>query len=335
MEELLPACLNCNTELQNKRTDYGQIEYCPNCQSKLIGAANVKRSDVKYDIYHQLWTKAKQDEIKTGRGCPLCNDNMSLQKVQSDDHEIKVEICTHCFQLWFDTGEFENLPRNEIKQLIAEQDPRIRRVLSNYERLTEAEQKKEKFKKTSMRPKSFWEYVAGVFGFPIEEEGSFFEFYPYITWTFTILCFVTFFMTVGELRNYVMQLGFIPSQWTKYFGLTVVTSLIMHGSLWHVISNMYFLLAFGDNVEDHLGRFKYVLLLIGSHAMGLLLHGFFDPSTNIPLIGASAAVSGVMAFYAATFPNKKIAVITVCLIFQFLLIIFISNSLPNNSLTLF
>lgn len=310
----MPVCLNCNTELQKKITDYGQIQFCPNCDSKLIGAANVKRSKIDSTVYHKMWINAGKDKIKKGRICPTCRQNMSLQSFVHDSQNIEVEICIHCYHFWFDIAEFDKLPRVEPVNDKKEIDPEVQRALDNVDcKLREIAREsnlKSNRKGFFRKPESVWEYIAGIFGFPIEEEGSLFEFYPYITWTFTIMCLVTFFMVSGELRDYVMQLGFIPAQWTRYFGLTILTSAIMHGSWWHVISNMYFMLAFGDNVEDYLGRFKFMLLLLGSHAMGLLLHGFFDPSTHIPLVGASAAVSGVMAFYAAMFPKKKIAIVS-------------------------
>ncbi len=309
----MSACLNCKTELENEITEYGQIQNCPNCNSKLIGAANVKRSKIDSTVYHKMWINARKDKIKKGRICPTCRQNMSLQSFVHDSQDIEVEICIHCYHFWFDITEFDKLPRVEPVNDKKEIDPDVQRAFDDVDRkireIKRGNTSDPSRKGFVRRPESVWEYIAGIFGFPIEEEGSFFEFYPYITWLFTLMCFVTFFMVSRELRDSVMQLGFIPSQWFRYFGLTLFTSLIMHGSWWHVIGNMYFMLAFGDNVEDYLGRFKFLLLLIGSHAMGLLLHGFFDPSKHIPLVGASAAVSGVMAFYATMFPKKRIAVI--------------------------
>ncbi|MCK5051161.1 MAG: rhomboid family intramembrane serine protease [Candidatus Cloacimonetes bacterium] len=307
----MPICLNCNTELQKKITDYGQIQFCPNCDSKMIGAANVKRSKIKYELYHQLWIGAKSDNQKIGRNCPTCDQKMSLQYFNDGNAKIGVEICIHCYQFWFDKTKFENLPRIETVEVTEKVNPKIELALANYKlnELKEKNEMDENEKGFVRKPDNVWEYIVGIFGFPIEEEGSFFEFYPFITWTFVLLCIVTFFSVSGDLRFNVMQFGFIPSEWPRYFGLTIFTSLIMHSSWWHVISNMYFMMAFGDNVEDYLGRFSFVLLLLGSHAMGLILHGFFDPSKNIPLIGASGAVSGVMAFYAAMFPMKKIAIV--------------------------
>lgn len=316
----MSACLNCKTELKNEITEYGQIQTCPNCNSKLIGAANVKRSKIDPTVYHEMWINARKDKAKKGRICPTCGQNMSLQSFVKGSHNIEVEICIHCYHFWFDITEFEKLPRVEPVNDKKEIDPEVQRAFDDVDRkIREIERgnnldsnKKGFFR----RPDTVWEYIAGLFGLPVEEEGSLFEFYPYITWTFTIMCLVTFFMVSGELRDYVMQLGFIPAQWTRYFGLTILTSAIMHGSWWHAISNMYFMLAFGDNVEDYLGRFSFALLLLGSHVMGLILHGIFDPSKNIPLIGASGVVSGVMAFYAAMFPKKKIAIVS-HIFFQF------------------
>ncbi|MFC1898682.1 rhomboid family intramembrane serine protease [Candidatus Cloacimonadota bacterium] len=306
----MPVCLNCNTELQNKTTEYGRIQFCPKCDSKLISAPIVKRSLVKHDVYQKLWVGAQNESSPLGKSCPTCNRSMSAQSWFDGTEHMDIDICTHCYQFWFDKYEFENLPR-EQEEIEPDSDlhPKSQEVLTKY-KLMELESKYEperKGKSFIRNPDNFWEYVAGFFGLPVEEDGSFIEFYPFITWAATLLCIVIFVGTVSDLDSVISQFGFIPSLWLRYGGLTIFTSMILHGGWMHLISNSYFLLIFGDNVEDFLGRCRYALLLIGSHVFGLLLHGLFGPDKDIPLIGISGAVSGVMAFYTVMFPKKKIA----------------------------
>lgn len=94
--------------------------------------------------------------------------------------------------------------------------------------------------------------------------------------------------------------------------LTILTSMFMHGGIAHIAGNMWFLWIFGDNVEDRMGRIRYLIfyLLCGiiaslSHVV-MNLHG---PGSTIPSLGASGAISGVMGAYLAMFPNRRVRVL--------------------------
>lgn len=99
--------------------------------------------------------------------------------------------------------------------------------------------------------------------------------------------------------------------------LTILTSMFMHGGIAHIAGNMWFLWIFGDNVEDRMGRVRYILfyLLCGiiaslSHVI-MNLHG---PGSDIPSLGASGAISGVMGAYLAMFPSRRVRVLFVRII---------------------
>jgi membrane associated rhomboid family serine protease len=103
-----------------------------------------------------------------------------------------------------------------------------------------------------------------------------------------------------------MAWGLKPGAWHRNGGLTLLTSFLLHASVLHIVGNMYFLLIFGDNVEDHLGRGRYIALLLGAHLAGVIAHAFLDFGSMVPLVGASAGISGVIAYYAVTFPRAKL-----------------------------
>lgn len=99
-----------------------------------------------------------------------------------------------------------------------------------------------------------------------------------------------------HLRAWVGIFGLIPEKVMRYGGLTVLTSFFLHGSIWHLAVNMYFLLLFGDNVEEAIGVVRYVLLISLATIAGAVAHVMFDPRQNVPVIGASAAIAGIVAF---------------------------------------
>src|SRR5207253_2690175 len=84
-----------------------------------------------------------------------------------------------------------------------------------------------------------------------------------------------------EILATVMQFGLIPAQYARYFGLTFLTSFLLHGSFGHLAGNMYFLYVFGDNVEDFLGKARYVGLILIAAVLGDVAHIAMDPRSNV------------------------------------------------------
>ncbi|TYO94696.1 rhomboid family intramembrane serine protease [Desulfallas thermosapovorans] len=98
--------------------------------------------------------------------------------------------------------------------------------------------------------------------------------------------------------------------------VSFVTSTFIHGGWLHVISNMLFLWVFGDNVEDRLGHFKYLLFYLAAGFAGGLAHIISDPVSTVPVVGASGAVAGVLGAYIIAFPRSRIlALVPIIIIF--------------------
>jgi membrane associated rhomboid family serine protease len=92
--------------------------------------------------------------------------------------------------------------------------------------------------------------------------------------------------------------------------LAVFASMFLHASLWHLAGNMLFLWIFGNNVEDHLGRFQYALFYMIAGAISAIGFIVVNPSSVAPLIGASGAIAGVMGAYLVWFPRARVLTIT-------------------------
>ncbi|MGZ4813384.1 MAG: rhomboid family intramembrane serine protease, partial [Terriglobales bacterium] len=92
------------------------------------------------------------------------------------------------------------------------------------------------------------------------------------------------------------ELAFIP----------ILTAMFMHASWLHLISNMWVLYIFGDNIEDHLGHFGYLVFYLLSGLAAALVHTFFNPLSRIPSVGASGAIAGVMGAYFVLFPSARV-----------------------------
>lgn len=90
---------------------------------------------------------------------------------------------------------------------------------------------------------------------------------------------------------------------------TYITYAFLHGDFMHLAGNMLFLWVFGDNVEDALGHFRFLIFYLLCAVAGAALHGFVDPSSQVPLIGASGAIAGVVVAYLILHPKVKVWVL--------------------------
>ena len=108
-----------------------------------------------------------------------------------------------------------------------------------------------------------------------------------------------------------------PGGWLPLF--TLFTSMFMHGGWWHLISNMLALYIFGDNVEDRLGSFRYVLFYVFSGLAASAAHLLAYRDSDLPTVGASGAIAGVLGAYLVLYPQAR--VLTLVPVFYFLRIV--------------
>lgn len=90
--------------------------------------------------------------------------------------------------------------------------------------------------------------------------------------------------------------------------LPFFTSMFLHGGFWHIAGNMLFLWIFGDNVEDYLGHFRYLIFYLGSGIVAALSQVLVNPNSTLPTVGASGAIAGVMGAYFILYPKARVLV---------------------------
>jgi membrane associated rhomboid family serine protease len=119
-----------------------------------------------------------------------------------------------------------------------------------------------------------------------------------------ILVFLFEFSLDDYTRNaFIAAYGLVPDQFAL---LNVFTSMFLHGGWLHVLGNMWFLWIFGDNIEDILGHGKFLLFYLLCGTAAAMAQVLMDPSSRVPMIGASGAIAGVMGAYMVTFPKARI-----------------------------
>jgi membrane associated rhomboid family serine protease len=130
---------------------------------------------------------------------------------------------------------------------------------------------------------------------------------PYITVTIIIMNALAWFyelsMPEEVLNRFLYVYGVVPAAFAP---VTLITSMFLHGGWMHVIGNMWYLWIFGDNVEDRLGHGRFIVfyLLCGiAAAIGQIA---MAPDSNLPTIGASGAIAGVMGAYFVLYPQSRV-----------------------------
>ncbi len=120
-----------------------------------------------------------------------------------------------------------------------------------------------------------------------------------------------------QLNGFFQVAALIPRELTASFvGIqvnhpipewaTLITSQFLHGGFLHVAGNMWFLWIFGNNVEDRLGHFKYLIFYLACGVLAALSQWFFSMNSGVPSLGASGAIAGVMGAYILRFPRAEV-----------------------------
>ena len=137
--------------------------------------------------------------------------------------------------------------------------------------------------------------------------------FPIVNWILIGLNVWVFFLLLSlgpRAQAWVVALGVVPVRllhhWNLHNLLTILTSLFLHGGWAHLISNMLALYIFGDNVEDRMGSGRYLLFYLTCGVAATVTHIAFNPTSPVPAIGASGAISGVLAAYFLLFPSARV-----------------------------
>ena len=135
--------------------------------------------------------------------------------------------------------------------------------------------------------------------------------FPIVNYLLIVLTIYAFYLqiTATDFEAFVFKFGFIPARF-NFFNLdsykNILYSIFLHGGLFHIASNLWFLHIFGDNVEDRMGHISYLIFYILAGVVAVFVQLFFNWGSSIPMIGASGAISGVAGAYFVLFRHSRI-----------------------------
>ena len=137
---------------------------------------------------------------------------------------------------------------------------------------------------------------------------------PIVNWLLIAANVLVFLyeLSIGPqaLQQLTFDWGLVPSKLMAHpetAWVTIFTGMFLHGGWFHILSNMWVLFIFGDNIEDRMGGGRYLIFYLLSGMAAALLESFVLRGSNVPMIGASGAIAGVLGAYLISFPRARVA----------------------------
>ncbi len=148
--------------------------------------------------------------------------------------------------------------------------------------------------------------------FPIGDDNTGRQMTPVVTPILIAINVLVFLLELAQGDQFIMNWAFIPARFAADpagNAITMLTAMFMHGGWLHLFGNMLFLWIFGDNVEDRIGRTRYLIFYLLAGLAGTLAQFALMPGSTVPNVGASGAIAGVLGAYILMFPQKRVDVL--------------------------
>ena len=318
-------CPDCHLDL-SRLTARANVWECPTCGGRAADLSGLRRTHVGAFV-RQLRMMALRASPISRRACPGCAKPMAevpTISATAAGAPLMLDVCPRCEIVWFDRREHEawlaapaaaaaNLPFETRQALdrsgVSEQLARTAALREAAAEHLAVEEMDGFIERTAAHDLRWQHFIWLVFGLPVEVEPPPLRSRPWATWSLAAVITLASLCAFAFGDRAVDALGLISADVWRHHGLTFMTSFFLHGSLLHLLGNLYFLVVFGDDVEDRRGRAGYLVLIALSAVTGDLLHTAIHADSTVPSIGASGGISGVMAFYALRFARRRLRVV--------------------------
>src|SRR5688572_9709326 len=299
-------CPECDASLERAKWQGDVAFECRGCGGQAVPVATLQRA-AQPEFFAALQRKAKESVAGPAVACPACRRQTRRLFVPSNALRIELELCRWCRLVWFDRAELQQVPTRPRVAFDGDAAATARRLLAIEQVRAETERSRNTldFDPDNL---SFWQRVLVSFGFPVEETALPRERFPWLTWSVAAALVVAWLATLSDPRSAIERYGFVPAEPWRVGGLTLLTSFFVHAGFFHLLGNVWFLLLAGDDVEERLGRWRWAALLAASTLAGDLLHALFEARSELPSVGASGGIAGLLACYAVLWPDRRIII---------------------------
>lgn len=242
-----------------------------------------------------------------GPECPACRRLARPVVVARAGLVVGIDVCRRCRLCWLDPHELEQIPASERFESSA--------VAATRRELTVAQVRADVERSRAVANHDFdleelshAKQCMVVCGFPVELDPLSTLHPPWLTWGLAAALIVGFAVSLVAPAAVAQSLGFIPAEPFRWLGLPLLSAFFVHGNLAHLAGNVWMLLLVGDDLEERLGRGRLALLLLAATVAGNVLHAIIDVRRELPCIGASGGLAGLITVYACTWPRRQIVV---------------------------
>jgi membrane associated rhomboid family serine protease/Zn-finger nucleic acid-binding protein len=278
------SCPRCTFPLDEFTHEGVELDHCRRCGGTFLDpgeASFILGSAAEPQSWRDDWNanSGGQSSLR----CPDGHMRLEIHRVKYGANEVEVDICPKCHGLWLDKQE-----GTKLYNIVAAS--------------RHAAQQKE----LGVDRPGVGSYIFQILtGFPMEVWNPV-KHKPVVTYTIfglLIAAYIFELMLMGVMGEGVFRLlALVPANPMPWSFLTYG---LLHGSIMHIVGNLYFLWVFGDNVEDALGPKRFIILYLAANVAGGVLHFLANLGSEIPMLGASGAVSGLMGAYLVLFPRVK------------------------------
>jgi len=238
----------------------------------------------------------EQDKI-----CPRCRQKLKIFNYAYDSN-VFLDKCPHCQGMWADGGEVKEVAR------YLKEDPRITAIAEGLIQRNQTLEDLTELSKTLMDTNLSVLFMPKII-LPLGDELVAHKF-PKISLSIIGLCILIFIgqiIFVSEPMAFVQSFGAIPTKILKGEAFySLFSSIFLHGGILHLLGNMFFFWIFGDNVEDRFSNLGYITFYLACGLAADFMHIFLNASSDIPAIGASGAISGIMGAYFVFYPAARV-----------------------------
>jgi len=147
--------------------------------------------------------------------------------------------------------------------------------------------------------------------FPLGDDNTSRRLTPYVTYALIALNVLVFFFELVGGEDFIVAWSFVPARFMADpagDAVTIFTSMFMHAGFLHLAGNMLYLWIFGDNVEDRFGHGRYLAFYLASGIAATFTQLAFSAGSDIPNLGASGAIAGILGAYVLLFPGRRVTV---------------------------
>ena len=281
-------CPECDIELFQQKHIHIELDHCSNCQGIFVGLGKERHLIGEFGC-QDIWIESKlcKNHGPTEKKSPVENIFLEQLEISHNNESVDILYCPESAGMWTSIKGLKTLQSIMYKATQGRED---------YELVGKKEMGSIRYG---------FQLLTGM---PIEVWHPKRHF-PWLTTLIIFLCATIYpIELLGMLANIPFTETFLLSEKTignwQIWGL--ITYIFLHGGLWHLFGNMYFLWILGDNVEDKIGTVKFGLCFLLCGIAGGLLQLLIEPAN---VVGASGAIAGIMAMYLVYFPWVKFRLI--------------------------